>query len=431
MEDLLREGSTVAFGPGLDEARLEDLVAALIAAEHADNDNAPGRAATEQLIRSVGVLYEHGWQPADLVHVVGKEQSPRVARLAGAVVLEQARQTSAMERAPEAWAAQLDALRDAQTTPVDQPVTGAIGVAPFVVTQWHQDQGQHVWDGWRENLSLIGQWVRLPALAALCPPPSAWRTGPTVRRHTAAPAPTSHADPKVLARIRALLAKAESTDFSAEADALTAKAQDMMTRHAIDAALLDDAHHLSGGIASRRVHLDSPYASTKVQLLSSVGEVNRVRILWDERWAIATIVGTPVDLDLVEMLFTSLLVQAVRAMTHEGAARQRSSLRDNGSRRSAGFRRAFLLAYAIRIGERLAEAGAHATAEAQAAHGAALVPVLARRSAEVDAEFSRLFPETRSIRRRSVDARGWHAGRAAADDAVIAAGQVDRERSAG
>ena len=425
---MIREAALSSYGPYLDEHLLETAVAALIALEHGDDPGGPGRAATDQLVRTVGALYENGWQPADLVHIARKEQSgtgrpagrgggagtggahvggrPRARGLGGAV-----RRTSATEGSGSA---------SATTEGLD-------------VARWHREQGQHVWDGWRETLTLLGQWARLTPLSLLGPPPSAWGARRAPRPSGAAQS-AAHADPKVLGRIRALLAKAESTDFPAEADALTAKAQDMMTRHAIDAALLDDAQHLSGGIASRRVHLESPYASTKVQLLSAVGEVNRVRLLWDEQHAIATIVGAPVDLDLVEMLFTSLLVQAVRAMTHEGgpgASSQPNSTRDNGSRRSAGFRRAFLLAYAIRIGERLAEAGAHATADAEAVHGAALVPVLARRSAEVDAEFSRLFPETRSVRRRSVDARGWHAGRAAADQAVIAAGQVDGDRAAG
>ena len=37
----------------------------------------------------------------------------------------------------------------------------------------------------------------------------------------------------MLERVRALLAKAESTTFPEEADALTAKAQQLMTRHAL------------------------------------------------------------------------------------------------------------------------------------------------------------------------------------------------------
>ena len=46
-------------------------------------------------------------------------------------------------------------------------------------------------------------------------------------------------DHRVLTRVRALLRKAESTDFPAEAEALTAKAQELIARHAVDALLLD------------------------------------------------------------------------------------------------------------------------------------------------------------------------------------------------
>ena len=50
---------------------------------------------------------------------------------------------------------------------------------------------------------------------------------------------------RVYAKVRALLRKAESTSFPAEADALTAKAQDLLTRYALDVALVDE-----GGSAS-------------------------------------------------------------------------------------------------------------------------------------------------------------------------------------
>jgi hypothetical protein len=41
-------------------------------------------------------------------------------------------------------------------------------------------------------------------------------------------------DQRMLDRVRALLAKAESTDFPQEADAFTARAQELMARHRID-----------------------------------------------------------------------------------------------------------------------------------------------------------------------------------------------------
>ena len=126
------------------------------------------------------------------------------------------------------------------------------------------------------------------------------------------------------------------------------------------------------------------------------------------------------------MLFTSLLVQATRALTEAGNVRTtQAGYRSGRMNRAPSFRRAFLLSYAHRIGERLEAAGDRATAESSASHGAELVPVLARRAVEVDKTFDRLFPETREIRAKRVDARGWDAGRAAADRAEFASGQVE------
>src|SRR5438045_2689314 len=56
-------------------------------------------------------------------------------------------------------------------------------------------------------------------------------------------------DDRMLAKVRALLAKAESTEFTDEADALTAKAQELMTRYSIDRALVD---HDPTAVESRR-----------------------------------------------------------------------------------------------------------------------------------------------------------------------------------
>ena len=194
-----------------------------------------------------------------------------------------------------------------------------------------------------------------------------------------------------------------------------------MTRYAIDEALLLDETDGSTGVVSRRVRVDNPYAATKAQLLATVGKVNRVKTIWDDRHGIATVLGMPIDLDLSEMLFTSLLVQATRAMTEAGAGSQGGHRLD----RSPSFRRAFLLAYAQRIGERLLDAGTHAQQEESTQRGVDLLPVLARQSAAVEKEFDRLFPHTTTSGPKRVDARGWQAGRAAADRAVLARGRLD------
>ncbi|HVK35387.1 MAG TPA: DUF2786 domain-containing protein, partial [Microlunatus sp.] len=220
---------------------------------------------------------------------------------------------------------------------------------------------------------------------------------------------------KVLSTIRALLAKAESTEFAAEAEALSAKAQAMMTRHAIDEALLHVGDADSIDVLGRRVLIDSPYPLEKVHLLSAVGRANRTRVVWMEDLAMATVVGTPVDIDQVELLFVSLLIQSTRAMAEAGAAQTGSF------DRSPRFRRSFLTSYAVRIGERLSAADAETTAS----YGSELVPVLRRQEEAVDAAYEQLFPHTREASsRRTYDRRGWDAGRRAADRASFVAGRL-------
>ena len=231
--------------------------------------------------------------------------------------------------------------------------------------------------------------------------------------HRADPA-SAPDDARVLRRIRALLAKAESTEFPDEAEALTAKAQELMTRHAVDAALLG----AGGGstrtaVDTRRVHVDDPYVRAKVQLLGAVADANGVRLVWYRGLGIATLVGVPADLDAVELLFTSLLLQVGQAL---GAA-ERAAGRRSASR---SFRRAFLLGYATRIGERLTSARDRAATAAAAEQGVDLLPVLRSRQEAVDDAFTALFPRVRSSRSRaSTDAAGWWAGHVAADSADV------------
>ena len=411
--------ATLAFGDDVDDAALEKVVHALVVRSAGDATFPAVRAATNLLMSQLAAAWEGGWQPADLVHIVRRHQPIRIVALAGAAIVELARRDGWADRAPADWLAQLDTLAARSAVP-----------EPWLVMEWHRRNGTAPWDGWRDTLALIGQLQRLRRLTALGPTPAQWpsvrRTERRVGRNGDRPGVGAgrQSDPRMLDKIRALLAKAEATTFSDEADAFTAKAQDLMTRYSIDEALLDDAAG-AGDVPARRIHIDNPYAEAKVQLLSTVGDINRVRVVWDAQHGMATAVGMPVDLQLVEMLFTSLLVQATREMTHAGNARSTDTAYQGGRlNRSPSFRRAFLLAFAHRIGERLEQAGRRAGDEAGSAVGAALVPVLIRRTAAVDAAFARLFPQTQQRRATRVNARGWDAGRAAADKAVLAAGQV-------
>lgn len=372
------------------------------------------RVATTMLLERLSWLYENGWQPADVVHVVRARLGNRFVPPTAGLIAAQARVQRAVDRAPQHWLDQLAALAD---LPLGRPA----GENKWsVFDEWRR---ANAWDAWHDVLTLLGHVLDRHPMQRIAAPPSSWPTRRVPPAPRSAGGPAGH-DPKKLATIRALLAKAEATTFAKEADAFTAKAQDLMTRYAIDEALLagtDDGIE----VRSRRVHVDNPYAEAKAQLLATVGRVNRVKAIWDAEHTIVTIVGLPVDLELAEMLFTSLLVQATRSMTEAGAVSSAGHRLD----RSPSFRRAFLLAYAQRIGERLTDAGSRAQREESAQRGAELLPVLARQSAAVEAEFTRLFPDTQQGRAKQVDARGWSAGRAAADRAVLAKGQVG-ERSA-
>lgn len=361
--------------------------------------------AASLLVSLVRGLWEGGWQPADIAHVIRRSTSQRVTRLAVATIAEEARAAGAETRAPEDWLAQLATL-------------GALSSrGPGVVAAWRLAEGLSVLDAWRDVLRLFAGLTGLGELERLSPPPSRWGTRRTTVR-TASKTTASTADARVLGRIRGLLAKAERTEFPEEAEALSAKAQELMTRHAVDAAVLDAEHgtSITDQVAARRVHIDNPYGAAKVQLLHAVGEVNGVRVIWLEGFGIATMVGLPADLDAVDLLFTSLLVQATRAMTDTGRA-------GAGRTRSPSFRRAFLTSYGVRIGERLSQAREHVTAEASRSSGRDLVPVMQARSEAVDDVFAQLFPDARPGRSRNFDARGWYAGQLAADNADLGSGR--------
>lgn len=214
--------------------------------------------------------------------------------------------------------------------------------------------------------------------------------------------------------MRALLAKAESTEFEAEAHALTAKAQDLMARHALTQAMLDHARESANGPGCREVDLDAPYVSAKAFLLGAVASANRCRVVWSREDTRGTIFGYPADLEAVELLFTSLLIQVSRAITRVGPMRDAS-----GTSRTRSFRRSFILGFASRVGERLQGAAASTTSQVASEADGSLLPVLAERSDRVDRLARETFPHTVARTERASNGQGFVKGREAGDRASI------------
>ena len=423
-----------------DEMCFQQALDTLIALPQRDGQRIGCTVVESVLLLSIRALWSNGWQPVDAAHVVGKQLGmEHRSFLVQAVGIECV--TTKALYVDERWRQQLvriGAIADEPTTN-DGPVTNDTGGTGnndtsnndtrdindtngratesersfagglFPSPKQTLDSQLRLIAGLRFALELIEFVGRMPALPFLLPPP-----GQTLAGHLTARVASSRLDEKILDRVRALLAKAESTTFEEEASALTSKAQELMARHAIDIAMLDSRSASRVGAAARRIHIDDPYVDAKCSLLSVVATENRCKAISTSSLAFSTIFGFDADLDIVELLFTSLLTQATTAMIAVGSTIDRS-----GRSRTKSFRQAFLLAFASRIGERLRSANESASEDAAATFGASLLPVLASRNEQVEQLTSEVFPKVRYRRSNISNAAGWAAGREAADKASI------------
>ena len=361
-----------------------DTGASLLAADPSADEDVHRRG--EEFVRRA---WKRGWQPADVVRTVRRELDGPYDASALAAALITA-ETARYGRLPPRWADQLAALPD--PAPRNRPDRFTYASA---------------------LLELYRLLLRLPVIQPVGPPPGTAADAP----HR----PAAPGEPRMLTRIRALLAKAEATGFPEEAEALTTKAQELMARHSIDEALLAARTHSADEPGAVRIGVDAPYESAKAVLLDSVASANRCRAVWNSDLGFTTVVGFEPDLEAVELLFTSLLVQGTAAMTKAEAGQ-----RAGGRKRTKPFRQSFLMAYAQRLGSRLAADTARVTAAAGSEAGSggrgqgpgALLPVLAARDVAVTGTAERMFPKTTTARLRgATDVEGWTHGTAAADRA--------------
>nr|WP_202512598.1 DUF2786 domain-containing protein [Streptomyces sp. SID3343] len=365
------------------------------------------RAVLALYDRTADGCWRRGWQPADVVRMVVRELGERHLPIAADLIAAQARAYPGTGRR---WTAQLRDL-DAGTA------------------WWSTDDAYLSELGARDNLDRFGTAARvlellrlIARLPAIEPLADATFQEPTRKKPAVG-------EPRQLGRIRALLAKAESTEFPEEAEALTAKAQELMTRHSIDDALISSQDGSRHAPAACRIGVDNPYEGAKALLLDAVADANGCQAIWSSSLGFSTVVGFDSDLDAVELLYTSLLVQATAAMNRAGSRYHESGR----SRRTKTFRQSFLIAYADRIRERLIAAKEEVLATVaqeqgqgseQGASDDRLLPVLAARKVAVQETAERMFPTKTTHRLRGRDADGWAHGKAAADRAEL--GHRDR-----
>jgi hypothetical protein len=343
----------------------------------------------------VRAAWERGWTPADVVQHGRRQLDPGVEPLLLAAISSEHKAYRSATIDPR-W---LDQLTDLGISP---PFTD------LSLTAWAAAERVGRYLTLHHALSLAGFLQALPILARICPLPGA----SSVRRR----APAGPVNGKMLARIRGLLAKAEVTEFPDEAEALSGKAQELMAKFSLDRALVeaDPAVEIPDDSSARRLWVDTPYVSAKAQLVGAVASANRCRTVVIDELAVVTVVGAEFDLQLTEILSTSLLVQANRAMLAAG-----KQIGRRGESRTRSFRQSFLMAYAQRIGERLQASAAASQAAVPEADADRLLPVLTKREEQVDALFTKLFPNTTTRRTRITNGAGWEAGLTAADQAQL------------
>lgn len=215
---------------------------------------------------------------------------------------------------------------------------------------------------------------------------------------------------KMLERIRALLAKAEDPGVSPhERDAYTQKAAELLGKYGIDQAMLASTGQRSDEIVSRNVLIEDPYALDKSVLLNTIARYSNGKALrmtgYRGPGRLLVLVGYESDLDRIELLYTSLLVQASYGL----AARS-----PRPGENTTSYRKSWLAGFTYETGERLEAAQKYAQAQANRdAPSAGTDLVLADRGQLVTRAYNDMFPRARTAQPRRLNGSGHEDGAAA------------------
>lgn len=222
----------------------------------------------------------------------------------------------------------------------------------------------------------------------------------------------------LLARVRKLLAKAEDPAVTeAEAESYNTKAAQLIARYGIDRAMLAAADAGTDEITTIKISLDNPYSRDKAGLLTNIAHPLRCRALlhrWGQNVTAVTVFGFRSDLERVELLFTSLLLQATTQVTR---VRPEHSFRGESL---AAYRRTWLNGFAGAVFRRLQQSEAVATRDHQpTAGGQSAELVLRDRNTLVKDAYDEQFGNLRSAPPRRLSGSGYLDGHVAGERANL------------
>lgn len=137
---------------------------------------------------------------------------------------------------------------------------------------------------------------------------------------------------RLLDRIRKLMAKAESTTPE-EAEALTAKAKELMRTHRITQATLHQIGENTDEVIFHRISMPAGANLVKAKrgLLQVIAEANSCQMVIFKQGGYCEVIGFEGDTKVVEVLYTSLVIQMQRAMNEalRGPSNVNLSVRKN------------------------------------------------------------------------------------------------------
>jgi len=238
---------------------------------------------------------------------------------------------------------------------------------------------------------------------------------------------TAAAPERLLDRVRKLLAKAEADGVTAaEAQALTAKAAELMAKYGIDRALLAARQPETDKPGDRIVEIYNPWARVQAHLLCGLAAALRCQciLLPSRAGQRVHMFGYASDLERADVLYTSVLIQMWHGLAAAGVPAGASSVR--------AWRRSWLLGFATAVIARVraAEQGAERSAgTAQAGGGSSSAAlVLADRALVIRRHVARAYPVTRTAR-VTYSGNGYGDGYAQGKRADIGAGRVGGRRA--
>jgi len=236
----------------------------------------------------------------------------------------------------------------------------------------------------------------------------------------------TEASSRLLDRVRKLLAKAEDESVTPpEAQALTAKAAELMAKYGIDRALLAADRPETDRPSNRLLDIDNPWARVKAHLLCGLGSALRcqcIMVATTRPGARIHVFGYASDIERTDLLYTSVLIQ----MWHGLAGAQVPAWSHN----PRAWRRSWLLGFATAVISRV-RAAEHAAACRAAspddAGSSRTALVLADRAQVIRGEAERAYPLTRTAR-VTYSGTGYRDGYAQGQRADIGTGRVTRGR---